>query len=79
MFSEQGPQALRDCYRRSQERSKASGFHEARRISKASFTDLVQELLDEGHHVKMPQRLDRSRSLRGVSGSLGPNPPLSPT
>lgn len=51
MFSEKGTQALRDCYRRSQERYKASGFHEASSVSKASFTDLVQELIDEGHHV----------------------------
>ena len=51
MFSEQGTRALRDCYRRSQERYKASGFHEASSVNKASFTDLIQELVDEGHHV----------------------------
>jgi phosphoenolpyruvate phosphomutase len=51
MFSEKGTQALRDCYRRSQERYKASGFHEANSVNKASFTDLIQELVDEGHHV----------------------------
>ena len=50
MFSEQGPHALRDCYR-SQGRYKASGFQEASSVSKTSFTDLVKELLDEEHHV----------------------------
>ena len=51
MFSEKGTQALRDCYRASQERYKCSGFHEAGSFSKASFTDMVQELIDRGHRV----------------------------
>jgi len=51
MFSEKGTQALRECYRTSQERYKSAGFHEAASVSKASFTDLVQELIDEGHHI----------------------------
>jgi phosphoenolpyruvate phosphomutase len=51
MFSEKGTQALVDCYRASQERYKSSGFHEAGSLSKASFTDMVQELIDRGHRV----------------------------
>ena len=51
MFSEKGTQALRDCYRAAQERYKSSGFHEAGSFSKASFTDMVQELIDRGHRV----------------------------
>jgi phosphoenolpyruvate phosphomutase len=51
MFSEKGTQALKDCYRRSQERYKSSGFHEASSVGKASFTDLIQELIDQGHRV----------------------------
>ena len=30
---------------------RSAGFHEARSVSKASFTDLVQELIDEGHRI----------------------------
>lgn len=51
MFSETGTQTLLDCYRASQERYKSSGFHEAASVSKASFTDMIQELIDRGHRV----------------------------
>jgi phosphoenolpyruvate phosphomutase len=51
MFSEKGTQALKDCYRSSQERYKSSGFHEASSVNKASFTDVIQELIDRGHRV----------------------------
>lgn len=51
MFSEKGAQALRESYRTSLERYKSSGFHEAASVSKASFTDMVQELIDRGHRV----------------------------
>jgi phosphoenolpyruvate phosphomutase len=51
MFSEKGTESLRDCYRASQERYKSSGFHEAASVSKGSFTDLIQELIDRGHRV----------------------------
>jgi phosphoenolpyruvate phosphomutase len=51
MFSEKGTQALRDCYRASQERYKSSGFHEAGSFAKASFTDLIQEMIDRGQTV----------------------------
>jgi len=51
MFAEKGTQALNDCYHSSQERYKSSGFHEASSVNKASFTDLIQEMIDQGHRV----------------------------
>jgi phosphoenolpyruvate phosphomutase len=51
MFSETGTQAFRDCYRNSKQKYQSSGFHEASSVSKASFTDLIQELIDQGHRV----------------------------
>jgi phosphoenolpyruvate phosphomutase len=51
MFSEKGTQAFRDCYRNSKRKYQSSGFHEASSVSKASFTDLIQELIDQGHRV----------------------------
>lgn len=52
MFSEKGTQALRDCYRASQEKYASTGFHESRNLSKGSFTDLIQEMIDRGHTVQ---------------------------
>ena len=51
MFTEKGTQTLKDCYRSSQERYKSTRFHEASSVSKASFTDLIQEVIDQGHRV----------------------------
>jgi phosphoenolpyruvate phosphomutase len=51
MFSERGAQALRDCYRAAQEQYKSTGFHEAGSFVKASFTDMIQELIDRGHRI----------------------------
>jgi phosphoenolpyruvate phosphomutase len=51
MFSEKGTQALRDCYRSAQGKYTSTGFHEAGSFVKASFTDLIQELIDCGHRV----------------------------
>ncbi len=51
MFSENGIKAFRDCYRASLGKYKTSGFHEAGTLAKASFTDLIQELIDQGHRV----------------------------
>ena len=52
MFSEKGTEALRDCYRASQEKYASTGFHESRNLSKGSFTDLLQEMIDRGHAVQ---------------------------
>jgi phosphoenolpyruvate phosphomutase len=51
MFSEKGTQVLRDCYRSAQEEYTSTGFHEAGSFVKASFTDLIQELIDRGCRV----------------------------
>jgi phosphoenolpyruvate phosphomutase len=52
MFSEKGTEALRECYRASQEKYKSTGFHESVSLAKASVTDLLQELIDLGHTVQ---------------------------
>jgi phosphoenolpyruvate phosphomutase len=52
MISEKGIGALKDAYRASMAKYTASGFHEAGTFKKASFTDLVQELIDLGHRVE---------------------------
>jgi phosphoenolpyruvate phosphomutase len=52
MFSEKGSEALRDCYRAAQDQYKSTGFHEAGSFIKASFTDMIQELIDRGHTVQ---------------------------
>jgi phosphoenolpyruvate phosphomutase len=52
MFSERGTQTLRDCYRASQKKCASSGFHESPSLAQASLTDLLQELIDQGHPVQ---------------------------
>ena len=51
MFSEKGIKAFRDCYRASLDTYRSKGFHEAGTLAKAGFTDLVQELIDQGHRI----------------------------
>jgi phosphoenolpyruvate phosphomutase len=51
MFSETGIQTLKNCYHSSQQRYSSYGFHESGSVSRASFTDLIQELIDQGHRV----------------------------
>lgn len=51
MFSEKGIQAFRDGYRSAEGRYKSTGFHEAGSFVKASFTDMIQDLIDQGHRV----------------------------
>lgn len=51
MFSDKGIEAFRNCYRASLDKYQSTGFHEAGTLAKASFTDLVQELIDLGHRV----------------------------
>ncbi|MGQ0694810.1 MAG: isocitrate lyase/phosphoenolpyruvate mutase family protein [Nitrospiraceae bacterium] len=52
MFSDKGTEALRVCYRASQEKYKSTGFHESPTLAKACFTDMIQELIDRGHTVQ---------------------------
>jgi phosphoenolpyruvate phosphomutase len=51
MFSEKGIAAFRTGHHAALEKYKSTGFHEAGTFIKASFTDLVQELIDQGHRV----------------------------
>jgi phosphoenolpyruvate phosphomutase len=51
MFSEKGITAFKNAYRTATDKFKSSGFHESGSLAKASFTDLVQELIDQGHRV----------------------------
>jgi phosphoenolpyruvate phosphomutase len=51
MFSAKGARALTDCYQQLSETQKGS-FHEADSLRSASFTDLVQELIDRGNEVR---------------------------
>ncbi|MEW6245497.1 MAG: isocitrate lyase/phosphoenolpyruvate mutase family protein [Nitrospirota bacterium] len=51
MFSENGIKAFTECYRRASVTYRSKGFHEAGSFLKASFTDLIQELIDTGHTV----------------------------
>ena len=52
MFSEKGTQALRECYRASQDHYTSTGFHESPTLAKANLTDMLQELIDRGHIVQ---------------------------
>jgi len=51
MFSERGIEAFTQVYRAAQEKFQNTGFHEAGSLNKASFTDMIQELIDTGHSV----------------------------
>jgi phosphoenolpyruvate phosphomutase len=51
MFSERGIEAFKQVYRAAQEKFQNTGFHEAGSLNKASFTDMIQELIDTGHSV----------------------------
>jgi phosphoenolpyruvate phosphomutase len=50
MFSERGIEAFKQVYRDAQ-KNQTKGFHEAGSLTKATFTDMVQELIDQGHSV----------------------------
>jgi phosphoenolpyruvate phosphomutase len=52
MFSEKGVQAMTGAYRDALASSADRPFHEAPSLAKASFTDMVQELIDAGHSVQ---------------------------
>jgi len=51
MFSERGIEAFTQVYRAAQKKFQNTGFHEAGSLNKASFTDMIQELIDTGHSV----------------------------
>ena len=51
MFSEKGIAAFRACYQAALDNHKSARFHEAGALTKASVTDLLQELIDQGHRI----------------------------
>jgi len=51
LFSEEGTEWLKEAYRKGSA-SPDRPFHEAPTFAKASFTDLVQEIIDQGHPVR---------------------------
>ncbi|MBI4402254.1 MAG: isocitrate lyase/phosphoenolpyruvate mutase family protein [Nitrospirae bacterium] len=51
MLSKDGIEALRQAYREARTKYESKGFHEAGSFIKASFTDMIQELIDTGHQV----------------------------
>jgi len=51
MFSEKGIEVFTHAYREARRKYETKGFHEAGTITRASFTDMVQELIDTGHEV----------------------------
>lgn len=52
MFTAKGARLLTDCYNQLQETGDKGGFHEAESLRNASFTDLLQELIDRGADVQ---------------------------
>ena len=51
MFSEKGIEVFKQIYRDALKKYESRGFHEAATVNRASFTDLIQELIDTGHTV----------------------------
>jgi phosphoenolpyruvate phosphomutase len=51
MCSERGSEIVKAAYRRVVDRYNGRPFHEAPSVEKASFTDLIQEIIDEGTPV----------------------------
>ncbi|HTN92337.1 MAG TPA: isocitrate lyase/phosphoenolpyruvate mutase family protein [Sorangium sp.] len=52
MFTAKGARLLTDCYHQLQETGATGRFHEAESLRGASFTDLLQELIDRGAEVQ---------------------------
>jgi phosphoenolpyruvate phosphomutase len=52
MFTQKGARLLTDRYHQLTETHAAGGFHEAPSLRGASFTDLLQELVDRGADVQ---------------------------
>lgn len=51
MFSERGIEAFKQVYHDAQKQDDGKGFHEAGSLTKATFTDMIQELIDAGHSI----------------------------
>jgi phosphoenolpyruvate phosphomutase len=44
-------EAFKQVYHDAQKTYQTKGFHEAGSLTKATFTDLIQELIDNGHSI----------------------------
>jgi len=55
LFSPKGWKLLREVYETVKTQSRGAGFHEAATFEQASLTDMVQELIDQGHEVSSVQ------------------------
>ncbi len=51
LFSAKGVKIFRDEYHKAEEKHKSGRFHEASSFSRASFEDMVQEMIDSGHRI----------------------------
>lgn len=51
MLSEKGTEALKRAYHEANKKYASKGFHESGSFTKASLTDLIQELIDQGQAV----------------------------
>jgi phosphoenolpyruvate phosphomutase len=51
MFSEEGTRVLRTVYHQTHQRFQGHNFHEAESLEKATFTDILQEIVDRGGEV----------------------------
>lgn len=52
LFSKKGTETLKTCYKNALKKFKNKRFHEVSSIEKAYFTDMVQEIIDNGFDVK---------------------------
>jgi len=52
MFSKKGAENLKKCYKNALNKYKNKKFHESSSINKAYFTDIIQEIIDNGFSVK---------------------------
>lgn len=51
LFSTRGAEQLLQAYRQARERYQGGPFHEADSLERAAFTDMLQELITQGHEV----------------------------
>lgn len=52
MFSKKGAETLKKCYKKALTKYKNKRFHESSSFKKAYFTDMIQEIIDNGFTVK---------------------------
>jgi phosphoenolpyruvate phosphomutase len=52
MFSKKGATILKNCYKNALNKNKNKRFHEVPSIKKAYFTDMIQEIVDNGYDVR---------------------------